>query len=85
MDYGTESYAVMNVESGQPVELNDMIDALEDVLGQTLKRNHLPEQPGDVPQTWADIGQAKNSLDYEPQVSLREGIRKFLTSMEVTK
>jgi len=78
MDYDAESYAVMNVGSGQPVELNDMIDALEDVLGQNLERNHLPEQPGDVPQTWADIGRAKNKLDYEPRVSLREGIRRFL-------
>jgi len=78
MDYDAEPCAVMNVGSGQPVELNDMIDALEDVLGQNLERNHLPEQPGDVPQTWADIGRAKNKLDYEPRVSLREGIRRFL-------
>jgi len=84
MDYDAESYAVMNVGSGQPVELNDMIDALEDVLGQNLERNHLPEQPGDVPQTWADIGRAKKRLSYEPQVELREGIRKFLTSLEAT-
>jgi UDP-glucuronate 4-epimerase len=84
MDYDAESYAVMNVGSGQPVELNDMIDALEDVLGRTLERNHLPEQPGDVPQTCADIGRAKKRLNYEPKVGLREGIRKFLTSIEVT-
>jgi len=44
----------------------------------------LPEQPGDVPQTWADISRAEKRLSYEPQVELREGIRKFLTSMEVT-
>ena len=84
MDYDAEPCAVMNVGSGQPVELNDMIDALEDVLGQNLERNHLPEQPGDVPQTWADIGRAKKRLSYEPQVELREGIRKFLTSLEAT-
>jgi UDP-glucuronate 4-epimerase len=84
MDYDAESHAVMNVGSGQPVELNDMIDALEDVLGRTLERNHLPEQPGDVPQTWADIGRARQYLDYDPQVSLREGIRHFLSSMNAS-
>jgi UDP-glucuronate 4-epimerase len=84
MDYDAESYAVMNVGSGEPVELNDMIDALEDVLDQPLERNHLPEQPGDVPQTWADIGRAKECLGYEPKVSLREGIRRF-TDAQLTE
>jgi UDP-glucuronate 4-epimerase len=83
MGYDEEPYAIMNIGSGQPVELNDMIDALEDVLGQDLERNHLPEQPGDVPQTWADISRAKERLDYKPQVSLQEGIQRFLSSMEL--
>jgi UDP-glucuronate 4-epimerase len=80
MDYREASYAVMNVGSGQPIELNDMVDALEDVLGRTLERTHLPEQPGDVPQTWADIRRAQTRLGYEPQVELREGIRRFLVA-----
>ena len=78
MDYREESYAVMNVGSGQPIRLNDMVEALEDVLGRTLDRTHLPEQPGDVPQTWADIRRAQTRLGYEPHVDLREGIRRFL-------
>jgi UDP-glucuronate 4-epimerase len=80
MQYDEEPYAIMNVGSGQPIELNDMIDALEDVVGKDLERNHLPEQPGDVPQTWADISRAKERLSYEPQVKLRKGIRRFLDS-----
>ena len=85
MDYDAESYTVMNVGSGQPVELNDMIDALEDVLDRPQERNHLPEQPGDVPQTWADIGRAKENLGYEPQVNLRKGIRRFLDAHSTEK
>jgi len=78
MGYEAESYAVMNIGSGQPVTLTEMIDTLEDALGRPIERNHLPEQPGDVPQTWADIGRAKERLGYEPRVGLREGIRRFL-------
>jgi UDP-glucuronate 4-epimerase len=78
MEYEAESYAVMNIGSGQPVALTDMIDVLERALGRRIEREHLAEQPGDVPQTWADIGRAKERLGYEPQVGLREGIRRFL-------
>ncbi len=82
MDYDADSYAVMNVGSGQPVELNDMIDTLEDVLGQSLERNHLPEQPGDVPQTWADISRAKNLIEYEPQVDFQTGVERFVDHID---
>lgn len=78
MDYAAESYAVMNVGSGQPIELNDMIDVIEDVLGRKLKRNHLTEQPGDVPQTWADVSRAENQLGYEPTIDFRSGVEKFV-------
>jgi UDP-glucuronate 4-epimerase len=81
MDYAAESYAVMNVGSGQPIELNDMIDVIEDVLGRKLKRNHLPEQPGDVPQTWADISRAENQLGYEPTIDFRSGVEKFVEGL----
>lgn len=78
MEYDAESYAVMNVGSGEPIELNDMICTLEDVLDQTLQRNHLPEQPGDVPQTWAAISRAKQLLGYSPEVDFRSGVERFL-------
>jgi UDP-glucuronate 4-epimerase len=78
MAYNDESYAVMNVGSGEPIEVNDMIDTLERVLGQPPKRNHRPEQPGDVPQTWADISRAKRLLGYEPQVDFEDGVDRFV-------
>ena len=83
IDYEDESYAIINIGSGAPVQLNDMINTLEEVLGYPLERNHLPEQPGDVPQTWADISHAKELLGYEPQASLREGIARFLSAIEL--
>jgi UDP-glucuronate 4-epimerase len=84
MEYDEESYAVMNVGSGEPIELKDMIDAIEEVLGRSLERKHLPEQPGDVPQTWADISRAKDRLDYRPKVDLSSGIEQFLSSLDLT-
>jgi UDP-glucuronate 4-epimerase len=59
-----------------------MIDTLEEVLGQSLERNHLPEQPGDVPQTWADLSRAKQRIGYESEVDFREGVRRFVSSLD---
>jgi UDP-glucuronate 4-epimerase len=51
-----------------------MIDTLEEVLGMEAVRDRLPEQPGDVPQTWADLQRAKQALDYTAGTSLFEGL-----------
>ena len=85
MGYDAESYAVMNVGSKELIELNDMIDTLERALGQPLKRNHRPKQPGDVPQTWADISRAKRLLGYEPQVSFEDGVDWFVDTLHEGK
>ena len=42
------------------------------------KIDQKPEQPGDVPITYADIAKSKNILDYQPQVSIEKGIEKFI-------
>jgi len=85
MAYNDESYAVMNVGSGELIELNDMIYTLERVLGQPLKRNHRPEQPGDVPRTWADISRAGELIDYEPRVDFEDGGGRFVDSLNLTE
>lgn len=54
-----------------------MIEALEATLGCTAKRNHLPEQPGDVPETWASIKQAERLLDYAPETDLKTGLHQL--------
>jgi UDP-glucuronate 4-epimerase len=85
MEYDDEDYAVMNIGSGEPVQLNDMIDTLERVLEQSLERNHLPEQPGDVPRTWADISRAGELIDYEPRVDFEDGGGRFVDSLNLTE
>ena len=85
MEYEDDGYAIINIGSGEPVQLSDMIDTLEKVLGKSLERNCLSEQPGDVPQTWADISRARRLLGYEPQVSFEDGVDWFVDTLHEGK
>ena len=54
-----------------------MIAGLEQALGVSAELEWLPEQPGDVPQTWANIDKARALLGYAPRTSYGEGINRF--------
>jgi UDP-glucuronate 4-epimerase len=54
-----------------------MVNTLERHLGMEAQRVYMPEQPGDVPVTYADIRKAERLLGYVPQVEFEEGIRRF--------
>ena len=56
-----------------------MIETIETVVGKKAEINRLPEQPGDVPQTWADVSKAKKLFGYEPKTNFSEGIQRFVT------
>ena len=71
-------YEIFNLGNSQPVELMDFIRILEEELGVEAEKNMLPIQPGDVPETAADIKESKEKLGYEPKTPVREGIRKFV-------
>ena len=58
--------------------VNDIIAALERVLGVRAERQVLPEQPGDIPRTWASIALARAELGYAPTVDLDEGVARFV-------
>ena len=70
-------WRVVNIGNSQPVQLGDMIAAVEDALGIEAKRNLMPMQPGDVPATWADAELLKSLTGYVPQTDIREGVRRF--------
>lgn len=72
------SYEIFNLGNSKPVELMEFIRILEEELGRTAKKNMLPLQPGDVPETAADIEKSKNMLGYEPKTSVKEGIKRFV-------
>ena len=71
-------YAIFNLGNSSPVELMDFIGVLEEELGKKAEKNMLPLQPGDVPETAADIKESTEKLGYEPKVTVREGIRNFV-------
>lgn len=77
MDYTATRYEVVNLGNNGTVSLQELVQQLEDVLGVEAKLQRLPEQPGDVPQTWADIGKAERLFGYRPTTTLVEGLEQF--------
>jgi len=71
-------YRIFNIGNSNPVKLEDFIDAIEKELGKKAERTYLPIQPGDVPETFADVSHLEREFGYRPETSVREGIRKFV-------
>lgn len=78
IDYRQSSYEVINLGESRTVELRELISLLEKELGVEAKIDRQPLQPGDVPQTFADITKARRLLGYNPQTQIEGGIRKFI-------
>jgi len=75
------SYApwrIYNIGNNNPVELKDYIAALEQALGKEAKKEMLPLQPGDVPDTYADVEDLVRDFGYKPQMQLSEGMKNFV-------
>ena len=79
-DPGTSSapYRVYNIGNNQPVELLEMISLVEQCLGRTATKNFLPMQPGDVPETYADVDDLVRDTGFRPGTPLHEGIARFI-------
>lgn len=71
-------FEVFNLGNSHPVLLREMIATIEKVVGKPAIIDRQPEQPGDVPITYADIGKAQRLLGYRPATSLEEGIRRMV-------
>ena len=70
-------WRVYNIGNNNPVNLMDYISALEEALGKEAKKEFLPIQPGDVPDTYADVSDLVKEFDYKPNTSVKEGIANF--------
>ena len=77
IDYDETDYEVINLGNNHPLSLDEMIAGLEKALGIPATIERLPEQPGDVPQTWAQIDKARTLLGYDPSTRYVEGVRQF--------
>ena len=78
IDYNQSDYEVINLGESRTVELRELISLIEKELGATAKIDRQPLQPGDVPQTFADIAKARRLLGYNPQTQIEDGIKKFV-------
>ncbi|MCF7982162.1 MAG: NAD-dependent epimerase [Pseudomonadales bacterium] len=71
-------YRLYNIGSNNPVELMRYIEILEDCLGQKAEKNLLPLQPGDVPDTYADVDALVQDVGYKPATPIEQGIANFV-------
>ena len=71
-------FEIFNFGNSKTVELRYLISLIEKNLGKRAKIRQFPDQPGDVPITYADISKAKKLLGYNPKVRIEEGIKKFV-------
>jgi len=79
-DSGTSlaPWRVYNIGNNTPVELMDYIEAIELALNKTAEKELLPLQPGDVPDTYADIEDLTTEFGYKPSTSVKVGVRNFV-------
>jgi len=71
-------YRIFNIGNSQPVKLMRYIEVLEKYLGKKAVINFQPMQPGDVPETWADVSELKAAVGYSPRTGIEDGIGRFV-------
>jgi len=78
-------YEIFNLGNSHSIELNYFIGLIEKELGKKAKIIELPSQPGDVNITYADISKSNNMLNFQPKVSIENGIAKFVKWYKISK
>jgi UDP-glucuronate 4-epimerase len=71
-------YDIFNLGESQTIPLRELISLIEQALGKKAEVEELPEQPGDVPITYAEISKARRLLGYDPRVGIEEGVGRFV-------
>ncbi|NQU24085.1 MAG: GDP-mannose 4,6-dehydratase [Candidatus Nealsonbacteria bacterium] len=69
-------YEAINLGGDRPVKLSEIIEQIAELVGRPVQIEYQPAHPADVPATWADISKAARLLDWSPQVSVEEGLRR---------
>ena len=78
LKYDGAPFDIFNLGESETIQLKELIAAIEKALGKKAKINRLPEQPGDVPLTCADISKAKKLLGYNPTTPFSVGLPRFV-------
>jgi UDP-glucuronate 4-epimerase len=71
-------WRIFNIGNNDPVQLTEYVDALEEALGRKATREYLPLQPGDVPDTFADVSALERQVGHRPATPVRDGVRHFV-------
>lgn len=78
-------FEIFNLGGAETTRLSDLIQWLAEELAVEPRIEYLPDQPGDVPITYADVSKAGEMLGYSPQVPIREGLRRFVAWYKQTR
>lgn len=78
ISYEQSQFEVFNLGESETVELRRLVEVLERVMGARAILDQQPEQPGDVPITYANIDKARRLLGYNPQTRIEAGIERFI-------
>jgi UDP-glucuronate 4-epimerase len=71
-------YRIYNIGNNQPVELSHYIEVIEKCVGRKATKNLLPLQPGDVPDTYADVTELTRDTGYAPATTVEDGVARFV-------
>jgi UDP-glucuronate 4-epimerase len=85
INYKASDYEAVNLGESRTVELRELIELLEKALGKSARIERQPPQPGDVPQTFADVTKARRLLGYDPRTGIEEGIHRFIEWFRINK
>ena len=76
--YTATDFEIINLGGSAANTLSQLIAGIEGILGKKAEINHLPDQPGDVPLTFADVSKAHRLLGYAPATPLKQGLRRYI-------
>lgn len=76
--YTGTDFEIINLGGSVANKLSELISSIEEILGKKAAINYLPEQPGDVPLTYADVSKARRLLGYTPGTPLRKGLERYV-------
>ncbi|MDN6843109.1 MAG: NAD-dependent epimerase [Staphylococcus equorum] len=71
-------YKVYNIGNNSPVRLMEFVEAIENKLGKEAKKNYMDLQPGDVPETYANVDDLFRDIDFKPETTIQDGVNKFV-------
>lgn len=77
INYDKTDFEIINLGNRYTISLKELIESIEAVTGRKAIIDHQPDQPGDVPKTFADIEKAKSLLGYDPKTQIQDGLKKF--------